>query len=174
MMIRSIICTLAALCIGCAGMEEEPPLVGELVAGSAEYDGSGFVAVEDGSEVELIPGAQGGFHVWLNVRVQGVAGELYLEREARRVSDEQLVFRGIPQYVDIPEDAMNQWWDGDAATPAFMCPTPIGIKVYDEELIFNVWLTDGDGEILAADELSLIPRCPSGDQAEFCREICSG
>jgi hypothetical protein len=154
--------------------EPDPDLLGEALAGSAGADGSGFVPVADGTEVELIPGAQGGFHVWLNVSVHGFAGIVLFERRARRASDDVLVFRGLRQLIEVPDQAMDGWWDNPYATPAFMCPSPIGIKVYDEELVFEIELTDEDGEVLATDRLRLIPRCPEGEQAEFCRQICAG
>lgn len=161
---------------GCDGVELEPDvdLLGEALAGSAGADGSGFVPVPDGAEVELIGGAQGGFHVWLNVSVHGLAGTVLFERRARRASDDALVFRGLRQLIEVPDQAMDGWWDNPYATPAFMCPSPIGIKVYDEELVFEIELTDEDGEVLATDRLRLIPRCPEGEQAEFCRQICAG
>jgi hypothetical protein len=175
-MSRAIAITAALVtALGCSELEPEPePAAGEALAGSAAADGSGFVPVDDGAGVELIPGAQGGFHVWLNVKVQGLAGRVLFERRARRVSDGVLVFRGLRQLLDIPEDAMETWWDNPLATPAFMCPSPIGIKVYDEELVFEIEITGEDGEVLATDQLILVPRCPEGEQAEFCRQICAG
>jgi hypothetical protein len=177
-MSRALAITAALLAaLGCSAIEPEPepePPAGEALVGSAAADGSGFVPVDDGADVELIPGAQGGFHVWLNVSVHGLSGRVLFERRARRASDGVLVFRGLRQLLDIPEDAMDTWWDNPHATPAFMCPSPIGIKVYDEALVFEAELTSEDGEVLATDQLILVPRCPDGEQAEFCRQICAG
>ena len=161
-----------ALAAGCGSPEESLPA--ELVLGGAAYDGSGFVAAEDGADAELIPGAQGGFHVWLNMRVRGVAGQVYVERQARRVSDDTLVFRGIREVIEIPEDALNNWWQPDNAAPAFMCPSPIGIRVFDEPLRLTVELKDQDEALLAQDEWTVVPRCPDGELADFCLSICSG
>lgn len=146
----------------------------ELVIGSADYSGQGFVAVDDGAEVELIPGAQGGFHVWINVSIHGAKGNLYVQRDARRVSDGELVSRGLRQAIEVPAAAMESVWESPQAGPAFMCPAPVGLNVVDEELVFLVTLSDRDGQVLATDELVLILRCPSGDQEEFCRRICAG
>lgn len=176
---RAVMCGAAlALALAACGepIEPIPPGDVDLVAGTAQPDGSGFVEVEDGVDAELIPGAQGGFHVWLGMRVRGVAGELYVEREARRVSDGQLVFRGLAQLVEIPPEAIDEFWDNERAAPAFMCPAPVGLTVFDQELAFEIrLLTDfEDGEVLATDRVIMIPRCPEGEQNQFCLDICAG
>ena len=159
---------------GCAVEDEPmPPVDGELQLGGAPLGGEGWVELTGGAEVELVPGAQGGFHVWLNARVTGAAGPLYFEREARRADSGELVLRSLPQAVDVPEDAMEDWWETPSAWPAFMCPSPIGIVVHDQPITFSVELVDDLGEVLAHDEITLIPRCPAS-HLDFCHEICSG
>jgi len=165
--------------VACGGGEEplgpdaQPP-EGELLVGGAEHDGTGFVELVDGADAELIPGAQGGFHVWINVRVHGVDGRLFLEREARRTSDDALVLAGSRQLFEVPTDAMSDWWNSDTAAPSFMCPAPVGLQIFDTELTFHAVLYDEDDRVVAEDSLVLVPRCPEGDQAEFCASICSG
>jgi hypothetical protein len=163
------------LAAGCSEPEPEPiePLPGELEAGVA-IDGRGFVSVDDGAEFILAPGAQGGFHIWVNLRLRGVSGELYVEREARRVIDDELVSRAIRQYVPVPDDALSNWWENPDAMPSFLCPAPLGIQVNDQELVFEVRVTTEDGTVMAADQMSMTVRCPEGAQAEFCLDICSG
>lgn len=176
-MFAASIMSLVAVSAGCGGAElPEPPGPGdiEVEVGSAALDGAGFLAVEDGTEVELVPGAQGGFHVWLGMRVRGAAGRLWIEREARRVSDDALVYRGLAQALDLPEEAQDAWWESPLAAPAFMCPTPVGIQVFDEELRFTVRILDDDDQVVATDEIVLMPRCPTGDQEDFCYVICAG
>ncbi len=165
---------LALLAPACGAEEDPPPPDGELEAGSAAFDGTGFVDITDGQEVELIPGAQGGFHVWLAVRVHGTAGELYVRHDARVVDTDALVLRGLLQPIDVPDEAMDDWWQSPAAGPAFMCPSPIGIQVFDQEIRYTVQLVDEDENVLAEDEVVLLPRCPAGDQNAFCLEICAG
>lgn len=143
-------------------------------AGTADLAGDGFVPIADGSDATLIPGAQSGFHVWLNVRVHGIAGELRIERAARRQRDGALVFRGLAQRFDVPEAALDDWWESPMASPAFMCPSPIGIQVFDETLVFEVRLLDLSDAIVAEDTLILVPRCPTTEQEAFCRSICAG
>lgn len=169
-------CLLAPLVLAGAacGAGVGPELPSELEVGSAELSGDGFIEVLDGMDVELVPGAQGGFHVWLNLRVLAAQGELYVEREARRVSDDALILRGQQQIIEVPAAAMEDWWESPYAAPAFMCPSPIGIKVFDEPIRYQITLTDLEGVVIAEDEVVLTPRCPQGDQAAFCAEICAG
>jgi hypothetical protein len=173
----SILAWAGLAATGCGG---EGGQAGEAIieAGTSGADGTGYVASEDGTDVSLVPGAQSGFHVWLNVRVRGIAGELMIERAARRQRDGALVFRGLPQRLEVPDTALDAWWESPVASPAFMCPSPIGIQVFDETLVFEVRLLDpeaAEGEApLAEDTLVLIPHCPAGEQAEFCVSICSG
>ena len=174
-MLLRVLIALFLASAGCAGDGSiDPPLAGEIRAGSAAMDGTGFVEVADGTVVTLVPGSQGGFHVWLSTSIHGVTGTLHIERTARRVSDNALVYRGQRQLVEIPEEAMDGWWNDAHAIPAFMCPSPIGVKVFDEPLLFEVRLLSDDDEVLASDRLVLEPHCPDGDLAAFCVQICSG
>lgn len=172
----TILACIWALAAGaCADDGSEPniPGAGELVAGGADFDGTGFVPVADGDEVELVAGSQGGFHVWLSMNVRGLAGDLVIEREARRADTGELVYRGRRQELTLPAEAVNEWWTQPEATPAFMCPSPIGIKVYDEDLIFEIRILDRDDRVIARDQRILTPRCPA-DRQDFCHSICSG
>jgi hypothetical protein len=152
----------------------------QLVVGSATRDATAFVDVEDGADVELVPGSQGGFHVWTGIRLHGAAGRLRVKREARRAADGVLVLLAPALVMEVPAEAMDDWWErpsGDPnALPSFMCPTPIGIRVRDEPLTLRTELLDDDDNPLAEDTLLVTPRCPEDDeaQAEFCVEICSG
>jgi hypothetical protein len=174
--LKLVLLAAAVFAPGCG--EEEPPIgptpPGDLLVGSADFAGEGFVEVADGAEVALVAGAQGGFHVWTSFQVRGAAGELYLRREARRVSDGVLILRALPLYFEVPEEAMESWWAPRSATPSFMCPSPIGIKVFDDEIAFSVELTDRRGNLVAEDHVVVIPRCPQDDQREWCLQICSG
>jgi hypothetical protein len=166
------VAALASLA-GC-GDEElvTPPVQAELRVGTAQADGVGFLAIPDFTEVDLVPGAQGGFHVWVNVSLHGVAGPITIEREARREADGELVLRALAQRIDVPEDAMVDWWDNPNAAPAFMCPTPIGLSVIGEPIRINVTIRGTDDEVLAEESMVVIPRCNL--QPEFCQSICSG
>jgi hypothetical protein len=147
--------------------------IGDLLLGGAEDTGVGFVELADGADAQLMWGAQGGYHVWTGLRARGVAGELRIEREARRMSDGVLVLLAPTQVIEVPDEAMEDWWQQPDAWPNFMCPSPVGIQVYDQEVRFTVQLTDDEGGLLAEDQIILVPRCPAGDEAN-CHERCSG
>lgn len=149
-------------------------VAGELALGGASDDGNGFVALDDGDDVTLIGGAQGGFHLWTGFKMRGMMGEVRIEREARRMSDDALVLRAPTQVLEVPEDAMEAWWERPEAVPSFMCPAPVGIRVYDEPLRLYVEVADEDGVVMATDELVVIPRCPEGELNAFCLSICDG
>jgi hypothetical protein len=156
-----------------------PGLPADLVVGSTSSDRTSFVEVADGEDVPLVSGSQGGFHVWTGLRLRGASGTLYLEREARRMSDDALVLRATTVVMELPDQTMDEWWErpqGDSADalPSFMCPTPIGIRVRDEPLRLRAQVLTPDEELLGEDEMVIVPRCPEGDEAEFCAEICSG
>ena len=164
---------LAALLLaGCGGTQPPPGDAMLALGGAAASDGSGFVAL--GGDQTLVPGAQGGFHVWLKYRVAGMAPEkVHVHRESRRVSDDALVLLadGTQDVGAVGDDG---WWELPAALPSFMCPTPIGISVIDERIVFEVTLTTLDGAPLAKSTAEATVHCPAGDQAAFCARICSG
>ena len=177
-LIRLVFACALGAAIGCDGSVEPPidppPPDGQLVIGSSELSGVGFVSVDDGADVELVSGAQGGFHIWTTLRVRDAAGPLFLHREARLVSDGTLILKAQRLYVEVPEEAMDNWWEREDAAPSFMCPSPVGVKIFDTEIALTATLTDEDGEILAEDHKILIPRCPTGDLHDWCLNICSG
>jgi hypothetical protein len=120
--------------------------------------------LSDGQDVLLEPGAQGGFHVWLSWRAEGMEpAELQLERTARRLSDDKVVLR-TSGAVREPGGTL----------PMFMCPTPIGISVVDQPIVFRLSLADASGARLAAGAITLVPHCPDDGQREFCERICTG
>jgi hypothetical protein len=157
---------------GCSGAHEPPPGSATLALGGTATDGSGFVPL--GGDQTLIPGAQGGFHVWLKWRVQGMAPEkVHVHRESRRVSDDALVLLADGTQ-EVGAANVDGWWELPAALPSFMCPTPIGISVIDERIVFDVTLTTVDGAPLARSSAEATVHCPAGDQNAFCLNICSG
>lgn len=174
MRLSAIIAAALALGAGCAADEEAPELVADLDIGGASADGIGFVEIADGSDVQLIAGSQGGFHVWTGVRLRGAAGELYLDREARLVSDGTVVLSAPGLYLDVPPLAPDEWWQRQDAAPSFMCPAPVGIRLDGVEIELKAEIRDESGELLAEDRLVITPVCPGGDLADFCHSICEG
>ena len=166
---------LTAAAPGCGG-EGDPvdPGPSDLQAGTARTDGTGFVEIADGADAELVAGAQGGFHVWVNYRVIGASGPLDLVREARRTEDGAAILVNAEVPVDVPDDAMLDWWESPTAVPSFMCPTPIGVAVVDHEVRIQIRLLSETDELLGEDTVTVVPRCPTGDNEEWCYRICSG
>jgi hypothetical protein len=170
----ALVIVAVSLVAGCGGGGTKPPPGNAMLAlgGATAVDGSGYVAL--GGDQTLVPGAQGGFHVWLKYRVAGMAPEkVHVHRETHRVSDNALVLLADGTQEVGAADA-DGWWELPTALPSFMCPTPIGISVIDQRIVFDVTLTTIDGAPLAESTAEVTVHCPTGDQAAFCANICSG
>lgn len=174
---RRVALTLFLAALGACGdggdpqsPDAAPPAV-TLTLGTVDASGAGFFPLT--GDQPLVPGAQGGFHVWLKFRVVGLAPQAVLvQRTARRVRDGALILRtqGVVEMGngDTP-------WELAAPLPSFMCPTPIGVEVRDEAVRFTVTLRDlADSVTLGQASEEATPRCPDDDQHEFCVRICSG
>jgi hypothetical protein len=148
-----------------------PPQQCELSIGTAGAGGVGFATMP--LTATLVPGAQGGFHVWLGYRVKDGDGTLTASHEVRRVRDGQLLSRGQRRLV-LDGAASDGWWQSDMATPAFLCPTPLGVSVIDETATFEVKLLDSTGAELARDSVTTKLSCPTDAQADFCARVCAG
>jgi hypothetical protein len=146
---------------------------GELVLGGADDTGASFVELPDGSDATLIAGAQGGYHVWTRLRAHSMEGELRVVYQARRVSDGVLVLSLPERELMVPHEAMQDWWEEPDPTANFMCPTPIGIQVYDQEIEYTVQVTTVDGSLVGEARITRVPRCPAGDE-QNCHDRCSG
>jgi len=145
------------------------------VGAPAGSDGAGgaLIPFVDGQEVELVAGAQGGFHVWLEYALRDLPAAVYtLERDATRVSDGAVVLRYVAP-VEVAAPAVDGWWAAPAPIPMFMCPTPIGISVVGEPIALVLRVLDDAGAERARAGITLVPRCPD-TQRDFCVRICSG
>jgi hypothetical protein len=154
----------------------EPPIQhggpGSITLGTTTVAGEGFFALE-GDQV-LVPGSQGGFHVWLKYRIKGMSpGKVMVKRTARRVSDNRLILT-TEASQEIGPMGEAGYWEAPTAIPSFMCPSPLGVKVFDIPVVFDVKVVGPDGTTLAEATAEATPHCPIDDQAEFCRNICSG
>ncbi len=143
-----------------------------IVLGTVASDGTGFEPMT--GDQPLIPGAQGGFHVWLKYRVAGIApGTVRVVRTVRRVADGRLILM-TDGAQDIGAAGTDGWWELPAPVPSFMCPAPLGVRVNDELVRFDVTLVDPtSGATLVEGTADATPRCPAdGDQAAHCLAIC--
>ena len=160
------------LLVGCGDPPSPPPGSGSITLGTTQLDGTGFLSLEGDSV--LVPGAQGGFHVWVKYRVSGMSpGKVTVKRTVRRVSDNKLILNteGAQEVGPMGETG---YWEVPTAIPSFMCPSPLGVKVFDTEAVFEVQVLDKQGDVIADDTRFATPRCPTGDQEAFCLSICSG
>jgi len=167
--------TLLAGCGGHGGVmpPPPPPPPATVTLGGTALDGSGFLALS--GDQTLVEGAQGGFHIWLKYRVAGMApGHVRVHREARRASDQALILMTDgSQEVGAPSS--SGYWELPSALPSFMCPTPLGINVIGERVLFDLRITSDDGQLLGDGTADAVVRCPDGgDAATFCARICSG
>jgi hypothetical protein len=174
----------AVVLLGALGCEPPPsPPPGQLSLGTINTQG-GWVDLTEGAEVELVPGAQGGFHVWLKYRVSGLSGRVRVSRIADRIGagdTRQRVLTAPPTVLELP--ASPSPWETPDPIPGFMCPTPIGVSVLDAPVQFQVTLEAADATNppapaapLAHAAVTLRPRCPpAGDGTRpFCLQICQG
>lgn len=175
---------LAALALtACGSGTVEPPPPGDFVvsvgAGVGDDPSSlTYAPLEPGAELVLEPGAQGGFHVFIQVQVDaahvdGMGDRPFIRRLARRDTTGELVSRSERTQPLVPssEDGTLEL---ENAQPLFLCPTPIGIPVADETLRLEVEIAPDKDTPGVKGELFFIPRCPAGDQNEFCNNICFG
>ncbi|MCB9650259.1 MAG: hypothetical protein H6730_27275 [Deltaproteobacteria bacterium] len=168
-----------AACGGTTPPGPGPDPSNEVSVGTGAQGGSGpFVPLEDGVELTLEPGAQGGFHVYIDVQVDeaavaGMGERPLVKRVARRDPAGDLVSRSERTHVFIPSATAGKV-ELEGVVPLFLCPTPIGIPVADETIELEVEISKDAETPGVKGTLRFIPRCPEGDQAEFCRNICFG
>ncbi|MFO0574232.1 MAG: hypothetical protein U1A78_09550 [Polyangia bacterium] len=181
---RGAVALAAAVRLGLAGCEPPPPPPGQLSLGTIDTQGRwvDLADVSGDAEVELVPGAQGGFHVWLKYRISGLSGRVRVSRIAERIGPggtRQRVLTAPSTVLELPADGSR--WETPDPIPSFMCPTPIGVSVLDAPVEFLVTMeaadaTDQPPATLARAAVTLRPRCPpEGDGTRpFCLQICKG
>jgi len=164
---------MAGASAGCGGGQTTPQGPAYLLVGGAEASGDGFVPLT--GDVTLVPGAQGGFHVWLKYRVTGMpAGPMRVRHSAARAEDGRPVLVGQSRPVDIGAPGPDGAWEAPKAVPAFMCPAPVGTPIDGTPIKFRVELLDANDHAVLSGDAEATPHCPDGDQATFCAHICSG
>jgi hypothetical protein len=172
--------TVAFACLlGCGAAHPPtppPPVTPAPTSESARLELGGadamghWLALTDGEDVTLVEGAQGGFHVWLKYRVEGMTpGSARLDRTAHRLADDALVLRTTGQATLGEPDASGVFEIVDPI-PMFMCPSPIGLSVIDQPIVFRLEFPDAG----IARDITLVPHCPTDANNEFCLRICTG
>jgi hypothetical protein len=164
--------------IGCGGGGVTPPQDAssshpvEVALGGANPDISGFTTLD--GDVTLVPGGQGGFHVWVKYRITGAGAETVpLNYTARRTVDERLILKNSIM-VELGAPGSEGFWESPVPIPAFMCPSPLGVSVQDQPLRFDFEVRDDAGALRGRATATFTPRCPADDQAAHCVAICNG
>lgn len=117
------------------------------------------------------PGAQGGYHLAVLYQVTGQALErVVFAHRVTRVRDDVLVSKGT-RTLDVTPVAAGASWITPGPVIIFICPTPVGVNVVDEELNFEVTAAKG-GVVLGRAAARSVFRCAATDS--FCASICSG
>ena len=176
----SIVAAVTGGPVGCGDDGLQPDdrieLPGTAAIGATDNRGA-FLAIPPSGELELEPGAQGGFHVPIQVRVSADArdelGEFaFLERTARRLSDDTLTSRSRFDVRWVEDEAGGFILDFPAFV--FLCPTQVGVGVADEPMRLEARIGDPDEFVPLVATATVTPRCPTGDQRVFCDQICRG
>ncbi len=150
-----------------------PPSNASIVVGGTDVAGEGFSPLE--GDVTMVPGGQGGFHVWLKYRVTGMTpGPMRVRHSAARADDGRPVLMGQSRPVDIGAAGPDGAWEAPTAAPAFMCPAPLGVRIDGTRIRYRVELLDGNDHPIVHGEAMATPHCPAGDLSTFCAKICSG
>ncbi len=180
----ALVLALAVATVGAAGCgaphaqtDMEPPPDGgmTLTLGTLGPDG-GYQPLTDGQDVTLVEGAQGGFHVWMQFKVDDPrAMHVEAVRMAHRRDGGELVLRAMGPAYDIVGMPGGGPWESTNPVPMFMCPSPLGIRVVDEAIVYDVTFTDDAQEPVAHGTITLVPRCPTDPmKLDFCMKICTG
>ena len=171
---------LAAACQPPQTMADMQPPVGKLALGTIDVPQFGdmrWVDLVNDQKVELAPGAQGGFHVWVLYRLQGVAGRVQVFRIANRLPPDGAPSQRVlttSGFITIPPGDL---WQSDPI-PSFMCPTPIGVSVLSAPIELSVrFAAEDDATVtLAQATVRMQEQCPpaSDPSHSFCLQICQG
>ena len=138
------------------GKEDADEDIGSMTIGHAF--GESFRPLEDGAELPLVAGIQGGYHVEVALSVEDMPARIDVHRETRRFEDGALVARTWFRSNVKPDGRL------DFEVPVFLCPAPVGLSIADEtlEVIYRVEEIES--------RVAFVPRCPEGDM--FCDESC--
>lgn len=174
----------AALWAGCQPPETAPdlgPTPGTLTLGTidpARFGDNRWVDLADDQLVQLAPGAQGGFHVWVLYRIQGLAGRVQVSRIADRLPPDGSARQRVLTTTGFLTLPSTDLWQTPDPIPSFMCPTPIGVSVLSAPIELSVRITDQDDSTrtLAQAKVRLQEQCPPDTDPThaFCLRICQG
>jgi len=130
-----------------------------LIAGTDDA-GETFEPFEDGAERSLIGGAQGGMHVWMQLRLSGMCTS-GLDVDRRIETDDEAgelvdVQRGPLRFTDGPEPGTFE-----LAAPLTMILCPTTRPVIDQPFRFAVRAEDAEGRVVI-ERKPFVAACPTG------------
>ncbi len=167
-----IACVIAVAACGGPAPPAPPPASSLALELGAPTAAGGFAPLLPNQDVTLVEGAQGGFHVWMKYRVRGMSAQpTELERTAHRASDGVIVLRTM-SVADVGAPDADGWFESPDALPMFMCPTPIGISIIDQPIVYELRFVDA-GQTVVEQSITLVPRCPA-ESAALCQHLCTG
>jgi hypothetical protein len=176
---RLPIVSISLLLSGCGVSENAPPTCGEgepeLVLGSADTNGTGFLSLHEGQSVSLVSGIQGGFHVWFQFRAKNLcADSVVINRATTWMDGVEITHAAEILSLVEPEDhtiAAEGWFELRAARTAILCPSPknvVGVPIRMQAIVMDKF------ERSAAAGITIMPTCPTDAQSTTCAILCSG
>jgi hypothetical protein len=122
-----------------------------------------------GAQVPLTPGAQGGYHVETRYQIVGQRLDGVVFNHTVRLTDGgTLISRGTRRF-DVGDDGGDPWVS--EIFPVFMCPTPVGVSVLNEQVTFEITATSTDGGFLGSANGTTRLHC---DPGAYCEVVCRG
>lgn len=177
-MVPALLLTLSVAC-GCAGDEDSMQCPGLPMEGAALSIGGGdelglaFEPFEPGADRPLVFGTQGGFHVWMHLRAEGLCpGSNIVETRVFAPDGDMALFQRQPMPFD---DAGEGIAELRAATPLILCPSPGGDVVQDVAYRVTVEVADRDGRVASAESRFVAvcdPATQGGGFVDDCRCLC--
>jgi hypothetical protein len=142
----------------CACGDAAEPVAPTLELGTGEWQ---YEPLSAGQRVQLVAGTQGGYHVWLSMRVQG------FEDDRLRM---QLTLRSASSAPEASSDLTLAFEAQDASTSEFVgWPAQLLAPwcAVEHALTVEVTLTDSAGHSAMA-TIALVPTAPSNGFAQTC------
>ncbi len=166
---------MCAFALGAACGESEAPGFSLEIGAGEEDGGPGFLPLEAGAQLALVAGPQGGFHVYMNLRVQGDDAAVafgpnpIVRRAARRSSDGALIQRATRREPFIETVG---GFDTSPSLLVILCPTPPGVPIADQTIALDVSVSPPDGGPGVSARAEFVPVCR--ENTDFCAALCFG
>ena len=163
--------------VACSSSDDDAPDGGDAIRtvtiGEGDDDGEGFTELVEGGDAHLHYGTQGGFHLFIAVRVTGFdERRLVVEVQAWRDDlDLDLPANQLVHEVDLEPVGPDGALQTIAADRLILCPNPTGIGSVDKTLRLSMTARDSFHHEARRD-VTVVTRCPEGDGR--CPPTCAG